>query len=166
MLERRKGGPCIEDVVQQIWEETFRADGSPSQSSAMMPIGELNRSNWIQSIAVPLSKQRIWDIQIFTLSKRSLLDHSLHWPSISIFLVAKEKQLNSFIEERLESILFLSLSFISQFPTVKPSGAPSPTRLALTTKQRTRLKRSFLYPSFFFCFEQDYIPSCEKPYRP
>lgn len=45
----------------------------------------------------------------------------------------------------LSTYVILSLSLISKFPTVKPSGAPSPTRLALTTKQRTRLKRSFLH---------------------
>jgi len=81
--------------------------------------------------------------------KDSLISHS-HRPASALSLgigsfLNDEFALRRVLLKLLSTYVILSLSLISQFPTVKPSGAPSPTRLALTTKQRTRLKRSFLH---------------------
>lgn len=81
--------------------------------------------------------------------KDSLISHS-HRPASALSLgigsfLNDEFALRRVLLKLLSTYVILSLSLISQFPTVKPSGAPSPTRLALTTKERTRLKRSFLH---------------------
>ncbi|OMP12411.1 hypothetical protein COLO4_01706 [Corchorus olitorius] len=81
--------------------------------------------------------------------KDSLISHSHRKASalslgIGSFL-NDEFALRRVLLKLLSTYVILSLSLISQFPTVKPSGAPSPTRLALTTKERTRLQRSFLH---------------------
>jgi len=78
--------------------------------------------------------------------KDSLFSHS-HRPASALSLgigsfLNDEFALRRVLLKLLSTYVILSLSLISQFPTVKPSGAPSP---ALTTKQRTRLKRSFLH---------------------